>query len=244
MKKTVLITGGTRGIGRATALIFAQNGWNVAFTYVKNAKLANDLCNEIKTFGVNVFAVKCDAANSVDCNRAVEMTYERFGDLTALVNNAGISQTKLVIDMSDDDWKNMFDINANGVFYMSRSAIRYMLNKSHSAIVNVTSMWGRCGASCEAHYSASKAAVIGFTQALAKELGPSGIRVNAIAPGVIMTDMNAHLTDEDIKALAEETPLCRVGSAEEVARAIYFFASDESSFITGQTLGVDGGYVI
>lgn len=243
MRKTVLITGGTRGIGRATALLFARKGWNVAFTYLKNEALANTLCDEIKMLGANAFAVKCDAANSKDCDNAVKSTYDRFGDLTALVNNAGISQIKLVIDIDDDDWKNMFDVNINGVFYMSRAAIHYMLNKN-SAIVNVTSMWGRCGASCEAHYSASKAAVIGFTQSLAKELGPSGIRVNAIAPGVILTDMNAHLTNEDIKALEDETPLCRIGSANEVANAIYFLASDEASFITGQTLGVDGGYVI
>lgn len=244
MKKTVLITGGTRGIGRATALLFAKKGWNVAFTYVRNTELANNLCDEIESSGGNAFAVKCDVANSEECNNAVKSTYEHFGDLTALVNNAGISQIKLVMDMDDNDWKNMFDVNANGVFYMSRAVISYMLNKDSCSIVNVTSMWGRCGASCEAHYSASKSAVIGFTQALAKELGPSGIRVNAIAPGVIMTDMNAHLEEEDIKALENETPLCRVGSAEEVANAIYFFASDESSFITGQILGVDGGYVI
>lgn len=243
MSKTVLITGGTRGIGKATALLFAKKGWNVAFTYLKNNILAETLCNEIKKFGVGALAIKCDVSNPNDCNNAILSACEKFGEIEALVNNAGISQIKLVIDMTDSDWKNMFDINTNGVFYMSRACIPHMLNRN-CAIVNVTSMWGRCGASCEAHYSAAKAAVIGFTQALAKELGPSGIRVNAIAPGVIKTDMNAHLSNEDIKELEDATPLCRIGEANEVAHAIYFLASEDSSFITGQILGVDGGYVI
>lgn len=243
MSKTVLITGGTRGIGRATALLFAKKGWNVAFTYLKNDNLAEKLCDEITELGTGVLAVKCDVSNSDDCNNAILSTCKRFGKIEALVNNAGISQIKLVIDMTDNDWKNMFNVNINGVFYMSRAAIPHMLNRN-CTIVNVTSMWGRCGASCEAHYSAAKAGVIGFTQALAKELGPSGIRVNAVAPGVIKTDMNVHLGSDDIKALENETPLCRIGEADEVANAIYFLSSEDSSFITGQILGVDGGYVI
>lgn len=243
MSKTVLITGGTRGIGRATVMYFAKKGWNVAFTYVKSEKNAELLCEEVKKLGASAIALRCDVSNPIQCKDALIKTTEYFGGLDALINNAGISQFKLVLDMTDEDWQNMFAVNTNGVFYMSRSAIPYMLNKE-SAIVNVTSMWGRCGASCETHYSASKAAVIGFTQALAKELGPSCIRVNAVAPGVIRTDMNALLSDDDIKSLESETPLCRIGEALEVAKVIYFLASDESSFVTGQILGVDGGYVI
>lgn len=243
MSKSVLITGGTRGIGRACVLQFAKNGWNVAFTYVKNEEIAISLCNEVKKMGVSSIALRCNVSDSDECKKALVGAAEYFGGLDALVNNAGISQFKIVLDMTDEDWQNMLAVNTNGVFYMSRAAIPYMLNKE-SAIVNVTSMWGRCGASCEAHYSASKAAVIGFTKALAKEFGPSGIRVNAVAPGVIRTDMNSLLNADDIRALEDETPLCRMGEACEVARAIYFLACDEASFITGQVLGVDGGYVI
>ncbi len=241
--KTALITGATRGIGKATALLFAQRGMNVAFTYKQSDDLAGLLVNEIEKMGLRALAIRCDASSSEDCSRAVGLTVEKLGGLDVLVNNAGISGNELVVDMSDEEWRNMLSVNLDSVFYMTRAAIPHMLNRD-CAIVNVSSMWGRTGASCEAHYSAAKAGVIGFTRALAKEMGPSGIRVNAVAPGVIATDMNSHLNDDDMTRLADETPLCRIGQSSEVARAIYFLASEDASFITGQVLGVDGGYVI
>ena len=241
--KTVFITGAARGIGRATALLFAERGWNVAFGYVQSTKEAIQLENELKDKGVSTKGIRFDVASYEECNAAVAEAENSFGKIDSLVNNAGISVNKLLMDMTDEEWRRIFAVNTDGVFNMCRAVIPHMLNKNCS-IVNVSSMWGITGASCEAAYSASKAAVIGLTKALAKELGLSAIRVNCIAPGVIMTDMNKNLSENDIRALEDETPLGRIGDASEVAKAIYFLASDEASFITGQTLSVDGGFVI
>lgn len=241
--KTVFITGAARGIGRATALLFAERGWNVAFGYVQSTKEAIQLENELKDKGVSAKGIRFDVASYEECNAAVAEAENSFGKIDSLVNNAGISVNKLLTDMTDEEWRRIFAVNTDGVFNMCRAVIPHMLNKNCS-IVNVSSMWGITGASCEAAYSASKAAVIGLTKALAKELGLSAIRVNCIAPGVIMTDMNKNLSENDIRALEDETPLGRIGDPSEVAKAIYFLASDEASFITGQTLSVDGGFVI
>ena len=241
--KTVFITGAARGIGRATALLFAERGWNVAFGYVQRIKEAIQLENELKNKGVSAKGIRFDVASYEECNAAVAEAENSFGKIDSLVNNAGISVNKLLTDMTDAEWRRIFAVNTDGVFNMCRAVIPHMLNENCS-IVNVSSMWGITGASCEAAYSASKAAVIGLTKALAKELGLSAIRVNCIAPGVIMTDMNKNLSENDIRALEDETPLGRIGDPSEVAKAIYFLASDEASFITGQTLSVDGGFVI
>lgn len=241
--KTVFITGAARGIGRATALLFAERGWNVAFGYVQSTKEAIQLENELKDKGVSAKGIRFDVASYEECNAAVAEVENSFGKIDSLVNNAGISVNKLLMDMTDEEWRRIFAVNTDGVFNMCRAVIPHMLNENCS-IVNVSSMWGITGASCEAAYSASKAAVIGLTKALAKELGLSAIRVNCIAPGVIMTDMNKNLSENDIRALEDETPLGRIGDPSEVAKAIYFLASDEASFITGQTLSVDGGFVI
>lgn len=241
--KIVFITGASRGIGRATALLFAKRGWSVAFSYVKSEAEAVSLENELKSMGVGALKIRADVADAEACRNAVKTAVERFGRLDVLVNNAGISCMKLLTDMTDDEWHRLFGVNTDGVFNMCRSAIPYMLNRQCS-IVNVSSMWGITGASCESAYSASKAAVIGLTKALAKELGLCGIRVNCVAPGVIRTDMNGKLSAEDIKELEEEAPLGRIGEPSEVAEAIYFLASDAASFITGQTISVDGGFVI
>lgn len=241
--KTVFITGAARGIGRATALLFAERGWNVAFGYVQSTKEAIQLENELKDKGVSAKGIRFDVASYEECNAAVAEAENSFGKIDSLVNNAGISVNKLLMDMTDEEWRRIFAVNTDGVFNMCRAVIPHMLNENCS-IVNVSSMWGITGASCEVAYSASKAAVIGLTKALAKELGLSAIRVNCIAPGVIMTDMNKNLSENDIRALEDETPLGRIGDPSEVAKAIYFLASDEASFITGQTLSVDGGFVI
>ena len=161
-----------------------------------------------------------------------------------LINNAGISEQKLFTDITDDDWNNMLSVNLTGCFNCCRAASKYMINQKYGSIINVSSMWGIAGASCEVHYSASKSGIIGLTKALAKELGPSNIRVNCVAPGVINTEMNQHLNKDDLSELINSTPLCRIGDPIDVAEAIMFLASDKSSFITGQTLSVDGGFIL
>ena len=176
--------------------------------------------------------------------KAAELCIEQLGGIDILINNAGIAQIKLFDTLTDEDWRRMIDTNLSGAFYVTRAAVKEMLKNHSGRIINIGSMWGKCGASCEVHYSASKAGLRGFTASLAKELGPSGITVNCIEPGVIATEMNAALDEETVSALCEETPVCRMGTPEDVVNAVDFFASDASSFITGQVLGVDGGYAI
>ena len=236
--KTVLITGGTRGIGRATVDKFLKENWQVAFLY----KASDEIAEEI-TKNKNAFAVKCDVSSSIEVRSAVASVIARFGRIDALVNNAGISYSGVLQNMTDDEWTGVINTNLNSIFYTSREIIPVMLSNGGS-IVNVSSMWGIVGASCEVAYSSAKAGVIGFTKALAKELAPSGIRVNAVAPGAIMTDMLGGYTKEELDAIAEETPLGRIGTPENIADAIYFLASDSAQFITGEVLNVNGGYVI
>lgn len=241
MKKTVIITGGTRGIGKAAGRLFAEKGWNVLLTYVKNRDAA-EICK--RELGDSVQVIQADVRSQTDCQLAAAMAMEKFGRIDVLVNNAGIAGQQLVVDMKEDEWCDMLNVNCSGAFRMTKEVLPYLLEGEQKAIVNVSSMWGITGASCEVHYSAAKAGLIGFTKALAKELGPSGIRVNGVAPGVIDTDMNAEISQEDMEALAQKTPLCRIGKPDEVASAIYFLSCEDSSFITGQILSVDGGFVI
>lgn len=241
--RTAVITGGTRGIGRAAVKMFAEKGYRVAFLYRSSEEKANELVNELSNY-TDVTAVKCDVSSSDSVNEAFKRIRAEFGSIDVLVNNAGIAQQKLFTDITDEDWTRMMGINAGGVFNCCRAALPDMIHKKSGRIINISSMWGQVGASCEVHYSASKAAVIGLTKALAKEVGPSGITVNCIAPGVVDTDMMSSFTD-DIKAeLADETPLCRLGTPDDVAKAIMFLASEEAGFITGQVLGVNGGFII
>lgn len=241
MKKTVIITGGTRGIGKAAGRLFAEKGWNVLLTYVKNRDAA-EICK--RELGDSVQVIQADVRSQADCQLAAATAMEKFGRIDVLVNNAGIAGQQLVVDMKEDEWCDMLNVNCSGAFRMTKEVLPYLLEGEQKAIVNVSSMWGITGASCEVHYSAAKAGLIGFTKALAKELGPSGIRVNGVAPGVIDTDMNAEISQEDMEALAQKTPLCRIGKPDEVASAIYFLSCEDSSFITGQILSVDGGFVI
>ena len=235
----VLITGGSRGIGAACVRKFVEEGHRVAFLYRAAHAAAAELAEQ-----TGALAIAADVSSSAEVDAAIGTALEAMGSIDVLVNNAAISQIKLFGELTDEDWRAMMGTNLDGVFYVTRAVSRHMVSNKRGRIVNVGSMWGKIGASCEVHYSATKAALRGMTMALAKELGPSGITVNCVEPGVIDTEMNAAL-DEAAKAeLCDATPLCRMGRAEEVADAILFLSSDRAAFITGQILGVDGGFAV
>lgn len=241
--KNVLITGASRGIGAACARIFAENGFRVFINYFKSSECAEQLCSELRKNGADAFTFCADVSNSGQVDKMMSEISARFGGVDILINNAGIAQQMMFCDISEQDWDKMFDINIKGMYLFTQKALPYMINKKSGSIVNLSSMWGISGASCEVHYSAAKAAVIGFTKALAKELGPSGIRVNCVAPGVVATDMNATLLSEDIASLCNETPLGKIATPDEIAKAIYYMAVVDT-FSTGQVLSPNGGLVI
>lgn len=243
--KTVIITGASRGIGSAAAIAFAKQGCNIVLNYNNSEEKALALAKTIRdSYGVDVLAVKADVASSEQVNEMTEKVLEQFGSIDILVNNAGVAQQKLFTDITDEDWRRMLDINLTGVFNCCRSVLPCMIRNHSGAIVSISSMWGQTGASCEVHYSAAKAGIIGLTKALAKEVGPSGIRVNCVAPGVVMTDMMNGFDDETVQQLKEEAALNTLGTPKNIADAIVFLCSDKASFITGQVLSVNGGMVI
>lgn len=230
----VLVTGASRGIGYAVARAFAERGDTVFATYKSTADTLPPLAKE--NFAGEIIPVYCDVSDE----ESVKALFSEIGNVDILVNNAGIAQFALLSDISGSDWDRMLDTNLKSAFLCSKEASKGMIRRGSGRIINISSVWGIVGASCETHYSASKAGLIGFTRALAKELGPSGITVNCISPGVIDTDMNAHLSDEDMKALCDETPLGKIGKPEDVAQAVLFFA--DAAFVTGESLAVTGGF--
>ncbi|MGN1043279.1 MAG: elongation factor P 5-aminopentanone reductase [Acutalibacteraceae bacterium] len=244
MKKTVVITGSSSGIGAATAIEFAKSGCNVVINYNNSKENALKVLEKVREFGCLSIAVQADVSKVREAEILISKCVEQFGGVDVLVNNAGISEFKLFTDMTEHDWDKMIKTNLSSAFYCSKFAVKEMLKKHSGKIVNISSMWGMTGASCEVHYSAAKAGMIGFTKALAKELGPSGINVNCIAPGVIDTEMNRNLSSEDMLALINDTPCGRIGTPEDIAKLILFLTSDESSFITGQVIGSNGGFLI
>lgn len=231
----VAITGGTRGIGAEMVRQFSEAGHHVLLLYQNSTALAHELEATYK----NVTAVQVDVTDS---KKVADCFESRRVDV--LINNAGIAQQKLFCDLTEEDWDAMFDVHVKGAFHCTQAVLPQMIDRKQGKIINISSMWGQVGASCEVHYSAAKAALIGMTKALAKEVGPSHIQVNCIAPGVIETDMLRDFTVEDKNALAEETPLCRIGTPADIAKVALFLASDDADFITGQILGVNGGFVI
>ena len=235
----ILITGGSRGIGRAIVKRFADEGHTVAFIYNRSDTEAETLSAEC-----GAISIKADISSPESASAAVKEAVEKLGNIDVLVNNAGVSEIKLFTDITDKDWEKMLSVNLSGAFYVTREVAKTMIYHKFGRIINVGSMWGKTGASCEVHYSASKAGLRGMTMALAKELGPSGITVNCVEPGVIKTEMLACLDEEALNSLADETPLCRLGTPKDVAALVYFLSTDEAGFITGQTIGVDGGFAV
>lgn len=244
MNKTVLITGASKGIGAATAILFAQKGYNVVINYNNSYESASLLARSLGANGYSVMTQKANVANKLEVDLMVKETLYKFGSLDILVNNAGIAYQGLITETDEIDFDNIVDVNLKGVFNCCKAVTPSMVSRQSGKIINISSMWGQVGASCEVAYSAAKAGVIGLTKALAKELAPSGITVNCIAPGLIETNMNSNLTVEELTEFVETIPLGRMGSADEVASMIEFLASEKADYITGQILGINGGYVI
>ncbi len=245
MKKTVLITGASRGIGAACALYFANMGYDVAINYLNNEKAAIKVAEEVTKLGRRAVLAQADVADQTEAQKMVDAVTKELGTIDDLVNNAAVSKQAVFTDVTDEEWNRMLSVNVGGMFHTIRAVLPQMIAKKSGAIVNISSIWGICGASCEVHYSATKAAIIGATKALAKELGPSNIRVNCVAPGVVDTDMNKNLSPEDFAALKEETPLLKIGTPEDIAKAVFFLADEGySPFTTGQILSPNGGFLI
>lgn len=239
--KVALVTGASRGIGRAIASEFVRQGANIIFTYFKNEELAKDLETEIKGLGGEACAVKIDTRDFQKAKELIEFVKEKFGTIDILVNNAGIIKDKALMLMEQSDWLDVIDTNLNGLFNVTRAAIVTFLKQKSGNIINITSVSGIIGLSRQTNYAASKAGIIGFTKALAREVAPFNIRVNAIAPGFVETDMTLTLKEDYKQKLEQEIPLGRFGKVEEVAKLAVFLASEESGYITGQTIRIDGG---
>ena len=235
--RTVLITGGSRGIGAGAVRAFSKAGYRVAFFYLNSEASASALAAE-----TGACAIRCDVRDSASVSCAVAQAQRVLSRIDVLINNAGVAQQKLFTDITDEDWRAMLDTHLTGAFLLSRAVLPGMISRRHGRIINVGSIWGQVGASCEVHYSAAKAGLIGLTKALAKEVAPSGVTVNCVCPGVIATDMLASFTQEDLAVLCEETPVGRLGTPEDIARTLVFLAEESAGFITGQIIGVNGGF--
>lgn len=238
--KTVIVTGGSRGIGRAIVEKFARENYNVLLNYNKSELAALDIAKKYP----NVEIFKADVSNKKDVEAMINFAESKYGQIDILINNAGISCTGLLQDISLEEWNRLFEVNVTGTFLVTREVLPRMISKKVGKIINISSVWGLVGASMEVAYSASKAAIIGFTKALAKEVGPSNITVNCIAPGIVMTDMVNNLSVEEFDQIREEIPLGRIGSTEDIANTAFYLASDDASYITGQVISPNGGWVI
>jgi 3-oxoacyl-[acyl-carrier protein] reductase len=232
--KTVIITGAASGIGRSMVVLFAINGYNVLLNYNRSLEKAQLLYRKLKSKSLSIELFQADVTKRAQVDAMVDYCINQFGKIDILINNSGVSQQKIFTDISEDEWDYMINVNLKGVFNCTQSVLKHMIREKSGKIINISSIWGMVGASCEVHYSSAKAGVIGFTKALSKELGPSNIQVNCIAPGIIETDMLSSFSLEELKQLKDETPLMRLGKPKDIARCALFLASKNADFFTGQ----------
>lgn len=242
MSKVVLVTGGSRGIGAAIVQILARKGYTIILNYNKSEEKAKEIQNKLKEENINIDIYQADITNHIEVTKMINFCIEKYHKIDVLVNNAGISQTKLFTDITDNEWDNMLQTNLTSAFYCTKDCLPCMIHNKSGLIINISSIWGLVGASCETHYSVAKAGLDAMTKSLAKELGPSGIRVNSIAPGIIDTDMNKHLSEEEIASIMEEIPLGKIGSPNSIAKCVEWLIEDD--YTTGQVISINGGWII
>lgn len=240
--KTVIVTGGSRGIGAAIAKLLAKNGYQVILNYNHSEEAAKQIKQQLALENISIEIFKSDVSKREEVKKLIKFTLDKYKNIDVLINNAGIDQIKPFMDITDEDWNTMMQVNLNSVFYCTQEALENMIHNKKGCIINISSIWGSTGASCEVHYSAAKAGIDGMTKALAKELGPSNIRVNAIAPGLVNTEMNKDLTTEELNELKNEIPLGRIAEPEEIVNSVKWLIEDE--YISGQIISVNGGWGI
>lgn len=244
MKRTYIITGASRGIGRGAALCLAKSGANIIINYNKNKEAAEQTAREVLSLGGECEIFKADVSSFSLAKEMIDFSISRFGKIDGLINNAGIALPISPFDLTEkEDWERVFSVNVFGAFNCTKAILPHMISNKAGSIVNVSSVWGINGGSCEAVYSASKAALIGFTKAMAKELAPSGIRVNAVAPGIIKTEMNSHLNESELLEIERDIPLGKMGTIEDIGKIITFLCSEKSAYITGEIIKADGGWI-
>ena len=242
MNKVIIVTGASKGIGKEISKELAKKGNTIIANYNKSEKEIKEIQQELEKQNIKIHIYKADVSKREEATNLVKYTIQKYGKIDVLINNAGISQIKEFTQITDEDWNNMINTNLNSVFYMSQEACHNMIHNKKGCIINISSIWGITGASCEVHYSVSKAGVDALTKALAKELGPSNIRVNSIAPGIINTEMNAHLSEEEKQNIEEEIPLEKIGKSIDIERCVEWLIKDE--YTTGQVISINGGWNI
>lgn len=242
MNKVVLVTGGSRGIGADIVKTLAQNNYQVILNYNKSEKQAMQIQSDLKKENIDIEIFKADVSNHIEVTKLINFCINKYHRIDVLINNAGISQSKMFTDITDNDWNNMIQTNLTSAFYTIKDTLPSMIHNKSGCIINISSVWGLVGASCEAHYSVAKAGLDAMTKSLAKELGPSNIRVNSIAPGIIDTDMNSNLSNEDIEQIKEEVPLGKIGKPYSISNCILWLIED--NYTTGQIISINGGWII
>lgn len=242
VNKVVIVTGGSRGIGAEIVKTLANENYKVILNYNNSKEQAEKIQQELLEQGKEIEIIKADVSKKEEAKKLIQFALNKFNKIDVLINNAGISQEGLFTDVTEEEWQKIMNINLNSVFYCTQQALKYMIPEQQGCIINISSIWGETGASCEVAYSATKAAINGMTKALAKEVGPSNIRVNAIAPGIIDTDMNRNLTTEELEQIKEQIPLNKIGKAIDIAKCVKWLIEDE--YTTGQIISINGGWYI